>query len=304
MKALEVKNLRKEYKDGTLALKDVSFDINQGEFFSLLGLNGAGKTTLIGIVTDLVKKSSGTVKVMGHDLDLSRNEAKSQIGLVPQEFNFNVFLTVQEILRNYAGYFNVPANKIAERTEEVLNRLQLTSKRHTQVRFLSGGMKRRVMIARALMHEPKLLILDEPTAGVDVDLRREIWNLLQELNQSGMTIILTSHYMEEVEALCQRIAILHQGIIIRTGDIASIQEVLSTTKYTVTLNKEPDVTELMGIQGVQIEGVDQHSMHVSVELSIHPLLERLIQTGYEVGNIYIRTNRLESYFLGDIKEQV
>ena len=201
MKALEVKNLRKEYKDGTLALKDVSFDIQQGEFFSLLGLNGAGKTTLIGIVTDLVKKSSGTVKVMGHDLDLSRNEAKSQIGLVPQEFNFNVFLTVEEILRNYAGYFNVPADKIAERTEEVLNRLQLTSKRHTQVRFLSGGMKRRVMIARALMHEPKLLILDEPTAGVDVDLRREIWSLLQELNQSGMTIILTSHYMEEVEAL-------------------------------------------------------------------------------------------------------
>jgi len=252
----------------------------------------------------LVTKSPGTVKVMGYDLDLSRNEAKSQIGLVPQEFNFNVFLTVEEILRNYAGYFSVPADKIAARTEEVLKRLQLTSKRHSQVRFLSGGMKRRVMIARALMHDPKLLILDEPTAGVDVDLRREIWNLLQELNQSGMTIILTSHYMEEVEALCQRIAILHQGIIIRTGDIASIQEVLSTTKYTVTLNKEPDVTELMGINGVQIEGVDQYSMHVSVELSIHPLLERLLQTGYEVGNIYIRTNRLESYFLGDIKEHV
>ena len=304
MKALEIQNLRKEYKDGTLALKDVSFQIEQGEFFSLLGLNGAGKTTLIGIVTDLVKKTSGTVKVMGHDLDSSRNEAKSQIGLVPQEFNFNVFLTVEEVLKNYAGYFNVPQSMMSDRTTEVLERLQLAHKRHTQVRFLSGGMKRRVMIARALMHDPKLLILDEPTAGVDVDLRREIWDLLQSLNKGGMTIILTSHYMEEVEALCQRIAILHQGVIIRTGDIGSIQEILSTTKYTVTLNKNPDVTELMGIPGVTIDDIDKNSMHVSVDLSIHPLLERLIKTGYEVGNIYIRTNRLESYFLGDIKDKV
>lgn len=300
--ALEIKNLKKVYQDGTVALDGVTLSVEQGEFFSLLGLNGAGKTTLIGIVTDLVRKTSGDIHLLGLDIDRQRSEAKHLIGLVPQEFNFNVFNTVEEVLVNYAGYFGISVKRSKERVDDILSRLKLNNKRETQVRFLSGGMKRRVMIARALIHDPKVLILDEPTAGVDVDLRRDIWDLLRLINKDGMTIILTSHYMEEVEALCKRVAILHKGTIVREGQISDIQKDAQRARYTVTVDRAVSKNEFSGITGVKIEAVENQSIHVTVEQSIHPLIEALFKNGYQIGNVYNRSNRLEKYFLADVKD--
>lgn len=302
MKALEIQHLKKVYHDQTEALSDVSFAVEQGEFFSLLGLNGAGKTTLIGIINNLVSKTSGKIKVMGVDMDADMAKVKSMIGLVPQEFNFNIFLTVREVLLNYAGYYSIDRQNALLRLDVVLEQVKLSHKADTPIRFLSGGMKRRVMIARALMHSPKLLFLDEPTAGVDVDLRREIWDLLESLNREGMSIVLTSHYMEEVEHLCQRVAILHQGRIVRVGGVSAIQEMLSVTQYALTLNKPFDQT--MDLQGAEVELIDGKVLHVLVERSLHPVLMYLIEKGYEVNHVDMKTNRLESYFLADVQESV
>ncbi|MDA9832022.1 ABC transporter ATP-binding protein [Gammaproteobacteria bacterium] len=300
MKVLEIQNLKKIYQDQTEALSDVSFSVEQGEFFSLLGLNGAGKTTLIGIMNNLVSKTSGQIKVMGIDMDTDMAKVKSMIGLVPQEFNFNVFLTVKEVLMNYAGYYGMNRQSASLRLDTVLNEVKLSHKAQTQIRFLSGGMKRRVMIARALMHSPTLLFLDEPTAGVDVDLRREIWDLLKSLNRNGMSIILTSHYMEEVEHLCQRVAILHQGRIVRVGSVSAIQEMLSVTQYALTLNRPFQQT--IDLPGIEIESIEGKVLHVLVERSLHQLLVHLTQQGYEVDHVDMKTNRLESYFLADVQE--
>lgn len=300
MKALEILHLKKVYHDKTEALSDVSFSVDKGEFFSLLGLNGAGKTTLIGIVNNLIRKTSGQIKVMGVDMDTDMAKVKSMVGLVPQEFNFNVFLTVKEVLMNYAGYYGIHHKVAADRLVYVLERVKLSNKINTQIRFLSGGMKRRVMIARALMHSPQLLFLDEPTAGVDVDLRREIWDLLGALNQDGMSIILTSHYMEEIEYLCQKVAILHKGRIVRVGSINVIQEMLSATQYALTLNR-PFTHNRIDLPGVEVEAVYGKVLHILVDRSLHSLLAYLIERGYEVDHVNMKTNRLERYFLADVQ---
>ncbi|MBC1359806.1 ABC transporter ATP-binding protein, partial [Listeria booriae] len=219
--ALEIKGLRKIYSTGVEALRGIDLTVEEGDFYALLGPNGAGKSTTIGIITSLVNKTSGKVNVFGYDLDTDIVRAKQQIGLVPQEFNFNPFETVQQIVVNQAGYYGVSRKEAIKRSEKYLKQSNLWEKRHERARMLSGGMKRRLMIARALMHEPKLLILDEPTAGVDIELRREMWTFLRELNESGTTIILTTHYLEEAEMLCRNIGIIQSGELIENTSMKS-----------------------------------------------------------------------------------
>ena len=214
MQALTISGLTKTYRGSVHALKGVELSVQEGDFFALLGPNGAGKSTTIGIISSLVNQTSGDVKVFGYDLDKQKEQAKSCIGLVPQEFNFNQFETVLQIVLNQAGYYGVPRNVAHERAEKYLSQLDLWEKRNARARELSGGMKRRLMIARALMHEPKMLILDEPTAGVDIEIRRSMWQFLQEINSQGITIILTTHYLEEAEMLCRNIAIIDKGLIV------------------------------------------------------------------------------------------
>ena len=298
MHALKITNARKVYHDGTEALSDVSLTVKEGEFFSLLGLNGAGKTTLIGMITGLVRKSSGKFEIFGYDLDQDRGMVRQSIGVVPQEFNFNVFNTVSENLLYNAGYFGLSFSSARQRLQEVLAMVQLEKKRDTQLRFLSGGMKRRVMIARALMSSPRLLILDEPTAGVDVDLRREIWDLLRNLNQQGVTIILTSHYMEEVEALCERVAILHQGKIVREGKIDDIKEALNQAHYRFVLD-QPFSGEL-SLEGCRLLHQEGRSIDVCVKAEVGQLIKELMARNYQVVHVYNQTNRLEQFFLNDV----
>src|SRR3989344_3053554 len=215
MKAISIKNLNKTYKEGHVALKNVDLEVAEGDFFALLGPNGAGKTTIIGILTSLVNKNSGNVKIFGVDIDEDFDLAKTYLGVVPQEFNFNIFETPYDILITQAGYYGIPRNIARERAEFYLKKLGLWDKKDVKSMTLSGGMKRRLMIARALIHEPKILILDEPTAGVDIELRREMWDFLRALNVAGRTIILTTHYLEEAEQLCRSVAIINQGEIDR-----------------------------------------------------------------------------------------
>ena len=219
MKALDIKGLTKTYKGGVKALKGVDLSVQEGDFFALLGPNGAGKSTTIGIISSLVNQTGGTVSVFGYDLTTQKEQAKACIGLVPQEFNFNQFETVLQIVLNQAGYYGVPRSIAKERAKKYLAKLDLWEKRDARARELSGGMKRRLMIARALMHEPKLLILDEPTAGVDIEIRRAMWLFLEEINRAGITIILTTHYLEEAEMLCRNIAIINKGTIVENTSI-------------------------------------------------------------------------------------
>jgi ABC-2 type transport system ATP-binding protein len=234
--ALEIKDLRKIYATGVEALKGIDLVVEEGDFYALLGPNGAGKSTTIGIITSLVNKTAGSVKVFDYDLDTELVMAKQQIGLVPQEFNFNPFETVQQIVVNQAGYYGVPRKEAMIRSEKYLKQSDLWEKRNVRARMLSGGMKRRLMIARALMHEPRLLILDEPTAGVDIELRREMWSFLRELNESGTTIILTTHYLEEAEMLCRNIGIIQSGELIENTSMKSLFLIwLLTTKSQKSL---------------------------------------------------------------------
>lgn len=233
--ALAITNLRKTYDNGFTALKGINLSVQQGDFYALLGANGAGKSTTIGIISSLVNKTSGTVSIFGYDLDTQRELAKSQIGLVPQEFNFNVFEPVGEILINQGGYYGIERPIATERAERLLKQLGLWEKRKEQARTLSGGMKRRLMIARALVHEPRLLILDEPTAGVDIEIRRSMWEFLTDLNASGITIILTTHYLEEAESLCRNIGIIAQGQLIENTSMKSLLSRLDTETYVFDL---------------------------------------------------------------------
>jgi ABC-2 type transport system ATP-binding protein len=223
--AVSIQHLQKTYATGVQALKGISFDVQPGELFALLGANGAGKTTLIGILTGLVRKTGGSVNVFGIDIDKEPEKARAMIGVVPQEFNFNIFENVIDIVVDAAGYYGVPRKQAIERAEVLLKDLGLWEKRNTMSRVLSGGMKRRLLIARALVHEPKLLLLDEPSAGVDVELRRGMWDFVTKLNQAGTTIILTTHYMEEAERLCKRVAVLKQGNVAVQGEIAELVRV-------------------------------------------------------------------------------
>lgn len=295
--ALDVQALVKTYKGGFQALKGVDLRVEEGDFFALLGPNGAGKSTLIGIVASLVNKTSGKVRVYGHDLDLDPEAVKSCIGLVPQEFNFNLFLPVVEVLLNQAGYYGIPRREARVRAERCLRQLELWDRRDTEMRKLSGGLKRRAMIARALVHDPRLLILDEPTAGVDIEIRRSMWDFLRELNRSGTTIILTTHYLEEAESLCRNLAIINHGVIAERSSVAELLGRLSTE--TFVLNLKGRVAELPELGGFVLNHVDDCTLEVEMgrEHTINGLFEALSRNGIEVISLRNKQNRLEQMFL-------
>lgn len=294
--ALEIKQLHKVYKSGTVALRGIDLEVQQGDFFALLGPNGAGKSTSIGIISSLVNKSSGTVKVFDYDLDTQLEDAKSQLGLVPQEFNFNQFETVLQIVLNQAGYYGVPRSVAIVRAEKYLGQLGLWDKRNARSRELSGGMKRRLMIARALMHEPKLLILDEPTAGVDIELRRSMWEFLKEINQQGVTIILTTHYLEEAESLCRNIAIIDKGQIVENTSMKNLLSKLN--KETFLLDIAPTDAAIT-LDGYSFRQTDSHSLEVDVEKAqgLNGVFGALTAQGIQVLSMRNKANRLEELFV-------
>lgn len=299
--ALEIKNLKKVYATGVQALRGIDLTVEEGDFYALLGPNGAGKSTTIGIITSLVNKTSGTVNVFGYDLDTELVHAKQQIGLVPQEFNFNPFETVQQIVVNQAGYYGVSHKEALKRSEKYLKQSNLWEKRNERARMLSGGMKRRLMIARALMHEPRLLILDEPTAGVDIELRREMWSFLSELNENGTTIILTTHYLEEAEMLCRNIGIIQSGELIEN---TSMKKLLAKLQYETFLFDLEEVTkgpEIMGYQSFFEEGT--LSVEVERNQGINSLFEQLSNQGVKVLSMRNKSNRLEELFLKITEEK-
>jgi ABC-2 type transport system ATP-binding protein len=297
MPALAVSKLTKTYRGGLQALKGVDLTVEEGDFFALLGPNGAGKSTLIGIVASLVNKTSGKVEVFGHDLDREPEAVKGCLGLVPQEFNFNLFLPVVEVVVNQAGYYGVPRREARIRAERYLRQLDLWDRRDTEMRQLSGGLKRRLMIARALVHEPRLLILDEPTAGVDIEIRRSMWAFLREINQAGTTIILTTHYLEEAESLCRKVAIINQGQIAERADIGDLLRRLRTE--TFVLNLKGRVADLPELGGFVLQHIDDCTLEVEVsrEHTINGLFEALSRNGIEVISLRNKQNRLERLFL-------
>lgn len=297
MYALELSNLQKTYKSGIEALKGINLTVEKGDFFALLGPNGAGKSTTIGIITSLITKSVGSVKVFGLDLEKEANQVKSHIGLVPQEFNFNIFEKVQQILIKQAGFYGIPRNVAYPRIEKTLKELGLWEKRNQRARFLSGGQKRRLMIARALIHKPPLLILDEPTAGVDIELRRLMWVFLKELNQNGTTIILTTHYLEEAESLCKHIAIIDEGQLIEYGSMSSLLNRLHVQTYILDLDK-PLITAPV-VPGFPCHLVHPTTLEIDVERvqGLNPVFNVLTQQGITVLSMRNKTNRLEELFI-------
>jgi ABC-2 type transport system ATP-binding protein len=295
--ALTIENLSKVYGNGFEALKGISLTVREGDFFALLGPNGAGKSTTIGIICSLVSKSGGTVLVHGVDIDEDFAAAKKFIGIVPQEFNFNQFEKVRDIVVNQAGYYGLPPSLAGERADRYLKELGLWDKRNIPSRMLSGGMKRRLMIARALVHEPKLLILDEPTAGVDIEMRRSMWDFLKKINAQGTTIILTTHYLEEAEALCRNIAIINHGQIV---EHSSVRELLRR------LHREVFIFDCMGelpdtltLEGFVSRRIDESSMEVEIEKGQHinEVFAQLDRLGIEVSSMRNRANRLEEMFV-------
>ncbi|QYJ76142.1 ABC transporter ATP-binding protein [Shewanella sp. FJAT-52076] len=295
--ALRIEGLKKTYKGGVEAVKGISLEVAKGDFFALLGPNGAGKSTTIGIISSLVQKSSGKVEVFGHDIDRQLEAAKLCIGLVPQEFNFNQFETVLQIVVNQAGYYGVPRPEALLRAEKYLSALDLWEKRNSPSRQLSGGMKRRLMIARALMHEPKLLILDEPTAGVDIELRRSMWSFLTELNRQGVTIILTTHYLEEAEMLCRNIGIIDKGDLVECTSMKKLLAKLNMETFILDLKR--DVDALPALDGIQCRLVDNHTLEVDIakEHSLNQLFAQLSAQGIEVLSMRNKANRLEELFV-------
>lgn len=294
--ALEINNLKKVYGSGVEALRGIDLSVKEGDFYALLGPNGAGKSTTIGIITSLVNKTSGKVKVFGYDLDTDLVRAKQQIGLVPQEFNFNPFETVQQIVVNQAGYYGVSRKEAMKRSEKYLKQSNLWEKRNVRARMLSGGMKRRLMIARALMHEPRLLILDEPTAGVDIELRREMWEFLRELNEHGTTIILTTHYLEEAEMLCRNIGIIQSGELIEN---TSMKELLSKLQFETFIFDLALYETKPVIEGYACTFEDEQTIAVEVERNqgVNGIFDQLTRQGIKVLSMRNKSNRLEELFL-------
>jgi ABC-2 type transport system ATP-binding protein len=295
--ALQIDDLSKVYANGFTALKGISLQVPQGDFFALLGPNGAGKSTTIGIVCSLIQKSGGRVRVHGVDIDVDFPAAKKFIGIVPQEFNFNLFEKVFDIVTNQAGYYGLPYALACERAEKYLRELGLWDKRNDQARHLSGGMKRRLMIARALVHEPRLLILDEPTAGVDIEMRRGMWEFLQRLNAEGTTIILTTHYLEEAEALCRNIAIINHGEIVENS---SIRDLLRRLNREVFIFDSADVLPAsIDISGFVLRRIDEQSLEVEVEKgqTLNDVFAALQRAGVQVVSMRNRSNRLEEMFV-------
>lgn len=304
MKALSINNLHKTYPNGFVALKGVNLEVEEGDFFALLGANGAGKSTTIGIISSLVNKTSGDASVFGHDISTETSLAKSCIGLVPQEFNFNVFEPLEEILINQAGYYGIPRHVAKQRAEKYLKQLQIWDKRHDMARELSGGMKRRLMIARALVHEPKLLILDEPTAGVDIEIRRSMWEFLKQINNDGVTIILTTHYLEEAENLCNRIAIIHQGVTKEQTDMKTLLASLNSETFVLDLNTH-DQTIPDSVDGCEMISIDNKTIEVTIEKkhNLNELFKTLTNHGIDVMSMRNKTNRLEQLFMNVLNDK-
>ncbi|MDX1810424.1 MAG: ABC transporter ATP-binding protein [Gammaproteobacteria bacterium] len=300
--ALEINQLTKTYENGFEALKGINLSVAHGDFFALLGPNGAGKSTTIGIIASLVNKSGGSVKVYGKDLDTELNAAKSYIGLVPQEFNFNVFEPIVEIIVNQAGYYGIERAEAFKRADELLKQLGLFDKRREMARNLSGGMKRRLMIARALVHQPKLLILDEPTAGVDIEIRHSMWQFLQKINAEGTTIILTTHYLEEAENLCRNIAIIDQGNIVENTSIRELLSRLQTETFVLDIAESIDRAPELPNYSIRLK--DEHSLEVDVakEHSINALFAELSKHNISVTSMRNKTNRLEELFIRLLNE--
>ncbi|MBU2969305.1 ABC transporter ATP-binding protein [Pseudoalteromonas sp. C2R02] len=294
--ALSISGLKKTYKNGVEAVKGIDLKVNKGDFFALLGPNGAGKSTTIGVIASLVNKSQGKVEIFGHDIDTDLELAKSELGLVPQEFNFSMFETLNNILVTQAGYYGVPRKLAFERAEKYLKQLELFDKKDMAARTLSGGMKRRLMIARALMHEPKVLILDEPTAGVDIELRRSMWEFLQELNEQGVTIILTTHYLEEAEMLCKNIAIIDKGIIVEDTSMKSLLATLD--KETIILDLKQPVKKV-NLSGYDFRMTDDHTLEVDIVKSqgLNSIFEQLSAQENTVLSMRNKSNRLEELFI-------
>jgi len=298
--AVQIAGLKKTYSNGTQALRGIDLEIEQGDFFALLGANGAGKTTTIGVLTSLVNKNEGSVKVFGYDLDTQINDLKRHIGVVPQEFNFNIFEKVIDIVVQQGGYFGVPRKTARKRAEKILKALELWDKRNTTSRELSGGMKRRLLIARALIHEPKLLILDEPTAGVDVELRHGMWKYLKELNKSGTTILLTTHYLEEVEQLCKNMAMIREGKVIAQDRVSKLLRSLEKQTYVLEVC---DVKKDLKVKGFDLNVVSKREIEVEISAKepITSLIQALSDAGVLVNEIQPKTNRMEQLFLNLLK---
>ncbi|HCM1501268.1 TPA: ABC transporter ATP-binding protein [Vibrio parahaemolyticus] len=302
MYALEIEQLRKTYAGGFEALKGISLQVKKGDFYALLGPNGAGKSTTIGIISSLVNKTSGVAKVFGYDIDTDLELAKQNLGLVPQEFNFNQFETVEQIVIQQAGYYGVSKILAKDRAEKYLKKLDLWEKRKERARNLSGGMKRRLMIARALMHEPKLLILDEPTAGVDIELRRSMWDFLKEINQQqGITIILTTHYLEEAEMLCRNIGIINRGELIENTTMKALLSKLSVETFILDIEIDGEVPEL---NGVNRQSLIDGSLEIELDKSqgLNAVFAQLTEHGVKVLSMRNKANRLEELFVSIVRE--
>jgi len=296
--ALRVRDLRKTYDNGTQALKGVSLDVEPGDFFALLGPNGAGKSTLIGIVSSLVNLSEGSVEVFGTDLTARRSDAMRLIGLVPQEINFNLFEKPFDILVNYAGFYGMPREEAGRLAEIELKRAHLWEKAQVMSRTLSGGMKRRLMIARAMMTRPKLLILDEPTAGVDIEIRRDMWRVLKEINAAGTTIILTTHYLEEAESLCRNLAIINHGRIVEQGPMRTLLAKLDVEGFLFDIDGELPA-QLPAIEGTTLTAIDGHTLDLDMPraMDLNRVFDALNAAGIRVRSMRTKSNRLEELFV-------
>lgn len=296
--ALHVADVRKVYGNGVTALHGVSLDVAEGDFFALLGPNGAGKSTLIGIISSLVNASAGTVEVFGVDVARRRDEAMRLVGLVPQEINFNLFEPPFDVLVNYAGFYGVPRAQAIARAREELARAHLSDKAHVTSRTLSGGMKRRLMIARALMTRPRLLILDEPTAGVDIEIRRDMWQLMRQINAAGTTVILTTHYLEEAEELCRNIAIIDHGRIVQNTSMKALLATLDVEGFVLDIDGELPAA-LPALEGIRLTARDAHTLDVEMPraMNLNRLFDALGQAGITVRSMRNRANRLEELFL-------
>jgi ABC-2 type transport system ATP-binding protein len=299
MEALKIVGLRKTYKGNVEALNGIDLTVSEGDFFALLGANGAGKTTLINIAVGLVTKSAGTVSVFGDDLDKDPEAVKAHIGVVPQEFNFNIFETVREIVICQGGYYGMSRHDAESRADELLQALDLWEKRNAISFTLSGGMKRRLVIARALVHRPRLLILDEPTAGVDVELRRGMWEYLKKLNASGTTIVLTTHYLEEVEQLCKNMTIIQRGTVVKSGSVQALLAEAEGRRYRLTLNSAPTEAQLKALGSESVSG-STITVMLSGTQSFEDLFERARAAGVQVVDVAHAQNRLEELYLSTI----
>lgn len=301
--ALTIKDLSKVYANGVRALKNINLSVNTGDFFALLGANGAGKSTTIGIISTLLTKTSGSINLNGHDLDKDPVAAKISLGLVPQEINLNIFENCEQILVTQAGYYGVKRSKATQVANELLKQLGLWEKRHSIVRHLSGGMKRRLMIARALMHEPKLLILDEPTAGVDIEIRRSIWAFLSRINQAGTTIILTTHYLEEAEQLCNQIAIIDKGIILENTTMKQLLQSLHHQTFIFNTKKPLEIfPDILPFKAIKIDSTT-FELRLDNHYALNDVFNVFQQHGIEIHSMRNKTNRLEELFLDIIHHE-